>query len=63
MRLLVECDLDVDLKAMIATAVEVQPQSKIDSEENCAALYSFISERLRRYFLDRDAGPMTSSKN
>jgi glycyl-tRNA synthetase beta chain len=55
-RLLVECDLDVDLKAMIATAVEVQPQGKIDPEEICAALYSFIGERLRRYFLDRDAG-------
>ena len=55
-RLLVECDLDVDLKAMIATAVEMQPQGKIDPEEICAALYSFISERLRRYFLDRDAG-------
>ena len=55
-RLLVECDLDVDLKAMITTAVEVQPQGKFDPEEICAALYSFINERLRRYFLDRDAG-------
>ena len=55
-RLLVECDLDVDLKGMIAMAVEVQPQGKFDPEEIRAALYSFISERLRRYFLDRDAG-------
>jgi len=55
-RLLVECDLDVDLKTMIATAVEVQPQGKFDPAEICDSLYSFISERLRRYFLDRDAG-------
>ena len=55
-RLLVECDLDVDLKAMITTAVEVQPQGKFDPAEICDSLYSFISERLRRYFLDRDAG-------
>ncbi len=55
-RLLVECGLDVDLKAMITKAVEVQPQGKFDPEEICAALYSFINERLRRYFLDRDAG-------
>ena len=54
-RLLVECDLDVDLKAMIATAVEVQPQGKFDAEEIRDSLYSFISERLRRYFLDRDS--------
>jgi glycyl-tRNA synthetase beta chain len=55
-RLLVECALDVDLKAMLATAVEVQPQGKFDSEEIRDSLYLFISERLRRYFLDRDAG-------
>ena len=29
-RLLVECDLDVDLKAMIAKAVDVQPQGNFD---------------------------------
>ena len=42
---IVECGLDIDLKAMIATAVEAQPQGKTDPEEICAALYSFISER------------------
>ena len=56
MRLLVECGLDVDLQAMIAKAVEVQPQGNFDPAEICEALYSFINERLRRYFLDRDAG-------
>ena len=55
-RLLVECGLDIDLKAMITKAVEVQPQGKFDPEEIREALYSFINERLRRYFLDRDAG-------
>ena len=55
-RLLVECDLDLDLKAMIAKAVELQPQGKSDPAEICDSLYWFISEGLRRYFLDRDAG-------
>lgn len=53
-RILVECSLDLDLKAMIATAVNAQPQGKADSSEIADALYAFISERLRRYFLDRD---------
>ena len=55
-RLLVECDLDIDLKEMIATAVDAQPPGKLDGAEVQAELYAYISERLRRYFLDRDAG-------
>lgn len=60
-RLLVECGLDINLKAMIATAVEAQPQGKIDPDELGGALYSFISERARRYFLDRDAALATET--
>ncbi len=55
-RLLVECDLDLDLKDMIAVAVDAQPPGKLDAAEVQAELYAYISERLRRYFLDRDSG-------
>jgi glycyl-tRNA synthetase beta chain len=55
-RLLVECDLDLDLKDMIAVSVDAQPPGKLDAAELQAELYAYISERLRRYFLDRDSG-------
>lgn len=55
-RILVECGLDVDLKAMLAVAVSVQPKSKADPQQLIDDLYAFIGDRLRRYFLDRDAG-------
>ena len=55
-RILIEGGLDIDLKALIAKAVEQQPQSKIENDVLAADLYAFISDRLRRYFLDRDAG-------
>jgi glycyl-tRNA synthetase beta chain len=52
--MLVECGLDLDLRGIIAVAVEAQPAGKIDNDETCESLYTFISDRLRRYFLDRD---------
>ncbi len=55
-RILIECGLDVDLKALIAKAVEQQPKGKIENDVLAADLYAFISDRLRRYFLDRDTG-------
>lgn len=60
-RLLVECDLDLDLQAMIGAAVDGQPAGKTEKSEICDALYAFIGERLRRYFLDRDAGLATET--
>ena len=60
-RVLVERSMDVDLKAMIARAVDEQPKGKIDSDELAADLYGFITDRLRRYFLDRDAGLRTET--
>lgn len=54
-RILVECDLDLNLKQMIAAAVDAQPPGKYDAEAIQAEVYAYISERLRRYFLDRDA--------
>ncbi len=53
-RILVECDLDIDLKSFIESAVAAQPEDKIEQAELCDALYAYITERLRRYFLDRD---------
>ncbi|MGI9222442.1 MAG: glycine--tRNA ligase subunit beta [Woeseiaceae bacterium] len=53
-RLLVECKLDLGLKELIAEAVNVQPAGNFDSTEVQNELYIYISERLRRYFLDRD---------
>lgn len=54
-RLSIECDLDLDLKALIAQSLELQPAGKEDPEELAESLYTFITDRLRRYFLDRDA--------
>ena len=55
-RILIERGVDIDLKALIACAVEQQPDGKIAAHELSQDLYGFITDRLRRYFLDRDAG-------
>jgi glycyl-tRNA synthetase beta chain len=55
-RLAIESPLDLDIRALIARAVELQPAGKEDPQELADALYSFIGDRLRRYFLDRDPG-------
>jgi glycyl-tRNA synthetase beta chain len=52
-RVLIECKLDLDLKALIASAVEAQPASGGDNV--AAEVYDYITDRLRRYFLDRDS--------
>ena len=53
-RILIECELDLDLKRMIEHAVAAQPQAKAESEALCDELYTFVTERLRRYFLSRE---------
>ena len=60
-RILIEGGLDVDLKALIAVAVSAQPQGKLDNDDVSADVYGFISDRLRRYFLDRDQGLKTET--
>ncbi|MCZ6774228.1 MAG: glycine--tRNA ligase subunit beta [Proteobacteria bacterium] len=55
-RILIECGLDVDLKGLIAEALGAQPKSKLANDEVTVELYTFITDRLRRYFLDRDSG-------
>ena len=53
-RILIECELELDLKAAIAHAVSLQPVDDMDDNVD-AGIYTFIAERLRRYFQDRDA--------
>ena len=61
-RILIECRLDLDLKALIGEALALQPAGKEDARAALAdELYAFITERLRRYFLDRDAALATET--
>ncbi len=53
-RLAIEGGMDLDLKALIALAIELQPAGKEDPGVLAESLYTFITDRLRRYFLDRD---------
>jgi glycyl-tRNA synthetase beta chain len=55
-RILIECELDIDFsEAVIAAAVQ-QPVSSDDRNQNRDLMYDFIIERLRGYFVDSDAG-------
>ena len=54
--ILVECGLDIDLKALIAKAFAIQPSAKAVDADIAGELYGFVTDRLRRYFLDRDPG-------
>jgi glycyl-tRNA synthetase beta chain len=60
-RILVECGLDVDLKQLIDTAVAAQPKKTEEDADLSREIYEFITERLRRYFLDRDSGLATET--
>ncbi len=52
-RILIESELELDLKAAIDKAVSLQPVDDKDADIE-ADLYQFIAERLRRFFQDRD---------
>ena len=60
-RMLIECQIDVDLHAVVAAAVNAQPPVKKKPEQDVAALVddllSFFTDRLRSYFLERDDAP------
>ena len=60
-RIVIECGLDIDLKAAIHSAAELQPSGKIAVDDLSEELYTFVADRLRRYFLDRDAGLATET--
>lgn len=64
-RILVECDIDIDLQATIVTAVAAQPvfssKGKADPAGIADKVSTYINDRLRRYFLDRDSGLATET--
>ena len=60
-RILVECGIDVDLQALIAEAVAAQPKGKTEQAELVSEVFTYINDRLRRYFLDRDASLSTET--
>ncbi len=60
-RILVECELDLDLRMMIEQAVEAQPKGKNAPAQLVDELYTFVTERLRRYFLDHDSDLATET--
>jgi len=60
-RLSIETGLDLDLNALIARALELQPAGKGDPDVLRAELYDFITERLRNYLLERDPGLETET--
>ncbi len=55
-RILVECGLDLDLKTALATAVAEQPVGGADADRIAEALYDYVTDRLRHYFLEREPG-------
>jgi glycyl-tRNA synthetase beta chain len=60
-RILVECGIDLDLQVIIAEAVAAQPNIKLDPVDVADEMDSYISDRLRRYFLDRDSALATET--
>ena len=60
-RIVVECGLDLDLRSVINDAAADQPKGKIEPDEVAAEVYEFITDRLRRYFLDREPGLATET--
>jgi glycyl-tRNA synthetase beta chain len=55
-RILLECRLDVDLKAAIRHAIDVEPLPGAGPDVLAGELYTFITERLRSHLVDRDPG-------
>lgn len=60
-RILVECGLDIDLNTLIAVAVDAQPKFESAGDSVAEDLYAFVTDRLRRYFLQRDSGLKSES--
>ena len=59
-RIFIECRLDLDLKALIGEPLAHNPRER-EKAEVCDALYTYITDRLRRYFLDRDTALATET--
>lgn len=52
LRIMIESNLDLDLVELLRTAIKAQPLEDIDVASETSALYDFIIERLRGYYLD-----------
>ncbi len=55
-RIMIEQQLDLNLKALVAIAVADQPGRDKDEPALKQSLYDFITERMRAYYLDRQNG-------
>jgi len=58
LRIIIECELDIDLKDLITTAASNYP-NEIDAKKVVDDVYHFLMERLRRYYLDEGVSPDT----
>jgi glycyl-tRNA synthetase beta chain len=52
LRILIEDGIDLDLPAYLDRALALQPVAVPDRDQQCVALFDFIIERLRAYYLD-----------
>jgi glycyl-tRNA synthetase beta chain len=60
-RILIECELNVDLKMLIREALAIQPAGGPGAAQLEAELYSFITDRLRNYLKDREPDLVTET--
>lgn len=60
-RILVECGIDISLTEAIRFAVDAQPKNDNDAQSVADDVYVFVTDRLRRYFLDRDENLATET--
>jgi glycyl-tRNA synthetase beta chain len=51
LRIIIECELDIDLKELISLAASNYPK-EIDAKKQTDNVFHFLMERLRRYYLD-----------
>ncbi|MBL1142519.1 MAG: glycine--tRNA ligase subunit beta [Proteobacteria bacterium] len=58
LRIIIECNLDIDLKELITNAAANYP-TDINSNNCIDDVYHFLMERLRRYYLDEGVSPDT----
>ncbi len=58
LRIIIECELDIDLKELIKHAASSYPKD-IDANKIIDDVFQFLMERLRRYYLDEDISPDT----
>ena len=56
LRIMIECELPLDLKACIAHSAGAFPDT-VDARVRVAEVFEFMLERLRRYYLDNGVSP------